>query len=109
MANRGKHTNGSQFFFTFRSCPHLDGKHTIFGRVVGGLDVLSKMETVPVGADEKPTEPIIIDDAVIFVDPFQEFQSRIEKKKNGKKSVVAPLSVHQPSASTIVGKYLKKK
>ena len=39
MANSGRDTNGSQFFLLYKSAPHLDGKHTVFGRVVGGLQV----------------------------------------------------------------------
>lgn len=44
MAHAGKDTGGSQFFITFRRTPHLDGKHTAFGRVVEGMDVLPKLQ-----------------------------------------------------------------
>ena len=55
MANAGPNTNGSQFFITHVACPHLDGNHTVFGRVTQGLDVVDAveqgdvMETVTVG------------------------------------------------------------
>ncbi len=46
MAHAGRDTGGSQFFLTFRPTPHLDGKHTVFGRVVQGLDVLAKIQKI---------------------------------------------------------------
>ena len=46
MAHAGRDTGGSQFFLTFRPTPHLDGKHTCFGRVIEGMDVLAKLERV---------------------------------------------------------------
>jgi peptidyl-prolyl cis-trans isomerase-like protein 2 len=48
----------------------LDGKHTIFGKLVGGMAVLDKMESVPAGDNDCPTHEIIINEAVVFVDPF---------------------------------------
>lgn len=60
-SNTGKHSNGSQFFITFGPLPKLNGKHTVFGRVVSGHSVLDAIEAVPC-ADEKPRAEIVIAD-----------------------------------------------
>lgn len=73
MANKGKNTNSSQFFITYKPAKHLDRKHTIFGKVVDGLDTLSKMEAVPVDEGSRPLKEIVIKDIVVFLDPFEEF------------------------------------
>ncbi|KAI6895362.1 hypothetical protein KC334_g11564, partial [Hortaea werneckii] len=59
-ANRGKDTNGSQFFIILESCPHLNGKHTIFGRLVSGHETLEKIAKVDVDDNDKPHEPVLI-------------------------------------------------
>lgn len=83
MANKGKNTNSSQFFILYRPAKHLDRKHTIFARVVGGLDVLQKMENAPTDGSDRPINDIVIEKVVVFVDPFEEFQK--QKRENDAK------------------------
>jgi peptidyl-prolyl cis-trans isomerase B (cyclophilin B) len=62
MANAGPNTNGSQFFIvTTSAAPWLDGKHTVFGRVTGGMDAVDSIEKTDTDANDKPREPAIIE------------------------------------------------
>ena len=128
MANKGKDTNTSQFFITYRAVPHLNRKHTIFGRVIEGLDTLKRLEDIPGDDKDRPTEQCEIEDVVVYVDPFEEFlkqrseQERAETRKEeirrqggteddrttwtGKR-IRADGKVEGAAAESGVGKYLK--
>ncbi|KAK9323271.1 cyclophilin-like domain-containing protein [Lipomyces orientalis] len=77
MANKGKNTNTSQFFILYRPKPQLDRKHTIFGKVVGGIDVLDKMENTPTNADDRPLKDIVINDILVIINPFKDYMEKI--------------------------------
>lgn len=88
MANSGPCTNGRQFFITYKSCGHLDRTHSVFGKVVGGLEILRRLEQVATDELDRPLENVNIECIEILENPLEEAleieRERIRKKKQEK-------------------------
>ncbi len=97
MANSGPNTNGSQFFITDKPTPHLNNRHTVFGEVVAGLDVVAKIARVPRNGQDKPNTDVIMeqvriirigDDANAF-NAYAAVSEPIEAAKRAKQAIQA--------------------
>ncbi|GAB7339322.1 hypothetical protein MBLNU457_5971t1 [Dothideomycetes sp. NU457] len=110
MANKGKDTNSSQFFLTYRAVPHLNKKHTIFGHVVSGLETLAKLEKVPTDDKNRPTEDCVLEDVIVYLDPFEEWEkNRSEKEKNdAQKESVRRMGGSEDDRTTWTGKRIRR-
>uniref|UniRef100_A0A6B2L1Y4 Uncharacterized protein n=1 Tax=Arcella intermedia TaxID=1963864 RepID=A0A6B2L1Y4_9EUKA len=117
MANCGRNTNSSEFFILYKSAHHLDGRHTVFGKLVGGMDVLKAMALVQTNEHDRPLQDIVILDTVVYLNPFcaeeMEKEKLLEeekkKKEKEKKEFGLWLSNPQPVGSmegSSIGKYL---
>lgn len=97
MANSGPATNGSQFFITHKETPWLNGRHTVFGTIVKGLDVIDSIATTKTGPGDKPVTPVVIKhieivkngkDAKAF-DAAVVFKKSVEEKERKEKEAQA--------------------
>jgi cyclophilin family peptidyl-prolyl cis-trans isomerase len=90
MANKGKDTNTSQFFFTLAECKHLDLKHTVFGEVIKGLsflflflllllDLLEYINDLEVDKKDRPVKDINIIDTIVIENPYRTFVKSFKK------------------------------
>ena len=131
-ANDGRDRNRSQFYVTFKSAPHLDNKHTVFGKIVGGHDTLAKIESLDVdhNDDHRPRgDGVTILGTTVFVDPTADadvaFEAKlreaIEKRTRPKKAAAAApepprlaasaprVGPNAPHTASSVGRYLPKR
>jgi peptidyl-prolyl cis-trans isomerase A (cyclophilin A) len=99
MANAGLGTGSSQFFITEVPTPHLNGKHTIFGQVVEGMDVVKKIAHLPTGANDKPRSPVIMTRVTIQRVGAAPAGPAAAKPKAAKPKATKPKAA-QPNAAT---------
>ena len=102
MANSGKNSNGSQFFITFKEAPFLDTKHSIIGKVVGGMKTLDMIEDVRSDAKERPYSEICLLQAHVFEDPCVEGEARLVRQI--KASMEARAAKARPAVVAVAAK-----
>lgn len=111
MANAGKNTNGSQFFITFASTPHLNGKHTVFGRVEKGYEICQRIEGLRTNNQDKPLERVaIVNCGEIKREepPKKVEQPKREEVKKTSSSATEERKDERPKSSTAAGEEKKR-
>ena len=118
MANSGAtDDNKAQFFITFTKAAHLDNKHTIFGKIVGGLNEFLRLNITPTDPSDRPIEPITIERVLVVEDPFRallaaeeaaETQARTDRENSVfiKAARSDPMASHPNRLSMKIGKYI---
>ena len=113
MANKGPNTNTSQFFITFSQATHLDRVHPIFAKLIGGLDVLERIEQLETTSAARPVKPLLIVDVIIVEDPFKTYQERQSATTVPKQKGRDPMQAVKRAKTTIndvhsIGRYIRK-
>lgn len=94
MANSGRDSNKSQWFVCFEAAPHLDGHHTVFGKVVGGLSVLIKMEN-----EAKLGKPLAVEKVEVLVNPIKQVRDQVLAENQG---LISQIPYESQTRNTVV-------
>ena len=117
MANSGEHTNGSQFFITHKATPWLDFNHSVFGKVIKGLDVIDKIANVSTDANNKPSKTVYIqsikiirqgDEAKTFESTEDAINLMLQKRAEQQMNQIHDILNIEPTESGLIFETLKE-